>query len=53
MKKSFGFWLSIGMGTGVSIGIAMKEIPGGITFGIITGFLLALVQTSSPKNKIQ
>jgi hypothetical protein len=50
MKKKFGFWFCIGMGAGTSLGVSAKNLPAGIALGIITGLLLALVQTSFAKN---
>lgn len=46
MKEKFGFWLLLGIGSGILLGVAMKNFSAGIGLGSITGFLLALVQTN-------
>ncbi len=53
MKEKFGYWFSIGTIAGILLGIAMKHLAAGFTLGIITGLLLALVQSSSTINKLQ
>jgi len=40
-NKSQGTWLAIGIGVGVSIGAALKNIGAGIAIGIAFGLLMA------------
>ena len=49
MKNRFDFWLGTGIVAGLAAGVVMKNTSAGIALGIITGFLLALLQTNYAK----
>ena len=43
MKSNFSFWLVIGMGVGTALGVALDNIPMGISVGAGSGMLVLLL----------
>jgi hypothetical protein len=53
----FGPWLAIGIGTGISIGVALKNIGAGLAigvgFGLLMGKITAMKKEKDDKEKKQ
>lgn len=49
MLKKFALWLVFGLAAGIAIGVANKNLPGGVGFGVVAGILFALLQRGYAK----
>jgi hypothetical protein len=43
MKRNFSFWLVIGICAGTALGVALDNIPMGVSMGACSGMLVLLL----------
>ncbi|MBN8676077.1 MAG: hypothetical protein J0L56_18240 [Chitinophagales bacterium] len=51
MKNKPSIWVVVGIGTGTSAGVALNNIPAGVTLGAAMGILTMLVSFTTAERK--